>query len=468
MATTRLMALHVGKGRNAGSAIKNIIKYIENPEKTEEGTYISSYECDPRTADLEFALMKKQYIYRTGRVRGKDDVIAYHLRQSFVPGEITPEEANRLGYEAVSRFTHGKHAFIVATHTDKKHIHNHIIFSAVDLDCDRKFRNFLQSGMAFRRLNDVICIENGYSIVENPKGKEKTYDEWMADKKTATQRDLLREAIDQVLEMKPSGMEELLRILEQSGWEIKRGKHISARRSDEKRFKRFDSLGAEYSPESLEAILKGEKIHAPKKTRYRKNNEEKISLVIDIQAKLREGKGAGYERWAKTFNLKQMAKALSYLTEIGVNSFEELDEKTAAAIAEHDRLGDQIKASETKMAEIKVLETHIRNYVKTRETYVAYRKAGYSKKFLAEHDQEIMIHKAAKKAFDDLNVKKLPTVKSLQTEYAELLTQKKKDYAEYRKADAEMRRLLTAKANLSKLAERDLDDKNKSQERKNR
>ena len=161
MATTCLMPLHVGKGRNVGTAISDIIDYVENPDKTEKGQLVTSYGCNARIADKEFLFAKKLYIQKTGSVRGADDVIAYHLRQSFVPGEITPEEANRLGRELAMRFTKGKNAFLVCTHIDKAHIHNHIIISAVNLDCDRKFRNFWGSTKALRRLNDTLCIENG-------------------------------------------------------------------------------------------------------------------------------------------------------------------------------------------------------------------------------------------------------------------------------------------------------------------
>ena len=169
MATTRIMPLHVGKGRTESRAISDIIDYVANPQKTDGGKLITGFACDSRTADAEFLLAKRQYIAATGRVRGKDDVIAYHVRQSFVPGEITPEEANRLGVEFAKRFTKGKHAFVVCTHIDKAHVHNHIIWSAVTLDCDRKFRNFWGSTKAVRRLSDTICIENGLSVVKNPK-----------------------------------------------------------------------------------------------------------------------------------------------------------------------------------------------------------------------------------------------------------------------------------------------------------
>ena len=181
MATTRIMPLHTGKGRTVGQAISDIIDYVENPEKTDHGRLITSFQCDSRVADAEFLLTKKQYIQKTGRVRGEDDVIAYHLRQSFVPGEITPEEANRLGQELARRFTKGKNAYIVCTHIDKNHIHNHIIWNAVSLDCERKFRNFWGSTRAVRRLNDTICIENGYSIVENPKSHGKSYNKWLGE-----------------------------------------------------------------------------------------------------------------------------------------------------------------------------------------------------------------------------------------------------------------------------------------------
>ena len=177
----------------------------------------------------------------------------------------------------------------------------------------------------------------------------------------------------------------------------------------------------------------------------------KVNLLVDIQEKLQAGKGAGYARWAKVFNLKQMAQTMNYLTEHGLLEYAVLEEKAAMATARHNELSAQIKAAETRMAEIAVLRTHIINYAKTREVYAAYRKAGYSKKFLAEHEADILLHKAAKQAFDDLGIKKLPTVKSLQAEYATLLEGKKKDYAEYRRSREEMRELLAAKANVDRL-----------------
>ena len=392
MATTRIMPLHIGKGRTESQAVSDIIDYVSNPQKTDNGRLVTGFACDSRVADAEFLLAKREYISATGRVRGADDVLAYHVRQSFVPGEITPEEANRLGVEFAKRFTKGNHAFVVCTHIDKSHIHNHIIWNAVNLNCDRKFRNFWGSTRAVRRLNDTICVENGYSIVEDPKPHGKSYNKWLGDRAKPSHREQLRMMIDQALEQKPADFDGLLKLLAEMGCEVsRRGQAIRLKAPGWKNVARMDEkLGQGYSEDEIRAVLAGEKEHTPRK-------------------------------------------------------------KAAAATTRHNELSAQIKAAETRMAEIAVLRTHIINYVKTREVYAAYRKAGYSKKFLAEHEADILLHKAAKQAFDDLGIKKLPTVKSLQAEYATLLEGKKKDYAEYRRSREEMRELLAAKANVDRL-----------------
>ena len=452
MATTRIMPLHIGKGRTESKAVSDIIDYVENPQKTDNGRLITGYGCDSRTADAEFLLAKRQYIAATGRVRGADDVIAYHVRQSFKPGEITPEEANRLGVEFAKLFTKGRHAFVVCTHIDKSHIHNHIIWSAVNLDCDRKFRNFWGSTKAVRRLSDTICIENGLSIVEDPKPHGKSYNKWLGDEAKLSHKELLRQGIDRALAQKPASVEELLRLLEQDGFTVhRRGKTISIGAEGWGNNVRFDRLGDGYTMDDLLAVLSGQKEHTPRRKTTPQAEPPKVNLLVDIQAKLQAGKGAGYARWAKVFNLKQMAQTMNFLTEHNLLEYSELAEKAAAASAHHNELSAQIKAAEKRIAEIAVLRTHIINYAKTRETYVAYRKAGYSRKFREEHEQEILLHQAAKNAFDEMGVKKLPKVKDLQAEYAKLLEEKKKTYAEYRHSREEMRELLTAKANVDRV-----------------
>ena len=320
-----------------GRAISDIIDYVENPEKTDNGRLISSFQCDSRIADAEFLLSKRQYQSRTGRQRGADDVIAYQIRQSFVPGEITPEEANRLGYELARRFTKGNHAFIVCTHVDKAHVHNHIIWNSTSLNHDRKFRDFLGSARAMRRLSDTICVQNGYSIVTAPKRRGKSYDKWLGSK-PPSYRDQLRMAIDAALAQKPADLDTLWRLLQDAGIEVSpRGKSVRLKMPGGKRFIRLD---------------------------------------------------------------------------------------------------------------------------------VAYRKAGYSKKFKAEHESEILLHQAAKKFFDESGMKKLPTVKSLQAEYAALLAEKKDAYADYRKARDDMKELLTVQANVQKLMGDEVQEQKKDTERR--
>ena len=412
MATTRIMPLHVGKGRTESRAISDIIDYVANPQKTDNGRLIAGFACDSRTVDAEFLLAKRQYIVATGRVRGADDVIAYHVRQSFRPGEITPEEANRLGVEFAKRFTKGNHAFVVCTHIDKSHIHNHIIWSSVSLEYDRKFRNFWGSTKAVRRLSDTICIENGLSIVENPNPHGKSYNKWMGDQAKPSHRELLRVAIDNALSQSPADFEELLKLLREYGCEVsKRGKSYRLKLSGWEKAARMDSLGEGYGLEDLRAVLLGKKAHTPRKKTVTQAEPPKVNLL----------------------------------------EYAVLEEKATAATAHHNELSAQIKAAEKRMAEIAVLRTHIVNYAKTREVYVAYRKAGYSKKFREEHEEEILLHQAAKNAFDEMGVKKLPKVKELQTEYAKLLEEKKKTYAEYRRSREEMRELLTAKANVDRV-----------------
>ena len=451
MATTRIMPLHIGKGRTESRAISKIIDYVANPQKTDHGRLITGYECDSRVADAEFMLAKRQYIAATGRVRGADDVIAYHVRQSFCPGEITPEEANRLGVEFAKRFTKGKHAFIVCTHIDKAHVHNHIIWSSVNLDCDRKFRNFWGSTKAVRRLSDTICIENGLSIVENPKPHGKSYDQWLGDQAKPSHRELLRAAIDNALAQKPADLDELLKLLRKSGCEVsKRGKSYRLKLPGWSKVSRLDSLGDGYTLEDLLAVLAGQKVHTPRQKPVKRADLSKVNLLVDIQAKLQAGKGAGYARWAKVFNLKQMAQTVNYLTEHNLLEYAVLEEKAAAATAHHNELSARIKAAEKQLAEIAVLRTHIINYAKTHEVYTAYRKAGYSKAFLEAHREEITLHKAAKAAFDEAGLQKLPKVKELDAEFAELLTKKKSAYPDYRKARNEMQELVRAQKNVER------------------
>ena len=240
MAATKLIAMHQNKGRSVMRCLKDRTDYAMNGEKTDEGKYISSYQCNPELVDLEFAQAKKEYLHKTWR-QPKGDVIAYQIRQSFKPGEITPEEANEVGYETGMRFTKGKHAFIVATHVDRAHIHNHIIFNSTNLECDRKFRDFWFSGIALQRLSDIICLEHGLSVIPKVKPSERQRRTKYPER--VSMRDVIREDILKCLDQKPADFEELLKLLQAEGYEIKRGKHTAVCGKEQKRFIRFRSLG---------------------------------------------------------------------------------------------------------------------------------------------------------------------------------------------------------------------------------
>lgn len=213
MATTRIIPMHLNKGKSIKQCLSERLDYGENPEKTQNGQLITSYACDPASADAEFALSKREYFQITGRSQ-QSDVIAYQIRQSFRPGEITPEEANRIGYEFAERFLKGSHAFIVCTHTDKRHIHNHIYWNSTSLDCTRKFRNFWGSTMAVRQLSDLICVQHRLSVVENPKPHGMSYNRWQGSVDKLSNRDRLCLDIDEALAKKPHDFDGFLLLME--------------------------------------------------------------------------------------------------------------------------------------------------------------------------------------------------------------------------------------------------------------
>ena len=443
MAATRLIALHKNKGKSVAACLKDRTDYAQNPDKTAQGELVSSYACSPLTVDEELLLSKRQYEQSTGRSQ-KRDVIAYQIRQSFKPGEITPEEANQVGYELAMRFTKGKHAFLVATHIDRQHIHNHVLFNSTSLDGTRKFRDFFLSGLAVQRLSDQICLEHQLSVIEIKPYRERQKRIPYPPKESNRER--LCGVIDTILAENPTDFEAFLSALEQQGYEIKRGKYTSVKCPRQKRFIRFKTLGEGYSEEEIKTVLTGKAKHQPHQKQPPK--EQPFQLLVDIQAKMAEGKGEGYKKWAAKHNLKEMSKTLLFLQEQKILSADELKERTEAAVSQYHALGDSIKAAEKRMAEISALREHIIHFAKTCDVYAEYRKSGYSKKFLETHREAIELHRAAKAAFDEAGLQKLPKVKELDAEFAELLTKKKVAYPDYRKAREEMQPLLRAQKNV--------------------
>lgn len=457
------MPLHIGKGRDVSTAIADIIDYVKNPQKTDYGRLITGYECDTRTADAEFVLSKRQYFNLTGRQRGADDVIAYHLRQAFKPGEVTPEEANEIGRELAMKLTKGNNAFVVCTHTDKRHVHNHIIINSTNLDCTRKFRNFWGSTWAIRRMNDKLCMEHGLSVIENPKPSRGHYGTWLGDEQQPSYQEQLRRFIDAALEEKPKHFSDFLEKLKGYGVTVNtERKNLRLKVPGQERFTRCNTLKGDYTEQAIKERIEGTRTVTPRRP-GRKPVPPKIGLLVDIDAAIRAGKGPGYERWAKVFNLKQLSQAVLYLKEHGDMSYEELKERSAAATTKFNELSAEIKELEAQMTANGELQKQIVNYAKTRAVYVDYRKAGYSKKFKEAHEADILIHQAAKKYFDELELKKLPSVKSLREEYAGLLAQKRAAYAAYKQAREEMKELYNVKSNVEHLLE--IDERNHTPDR---
>ena len=426
MATTRIIPMHINKGKTISQCMKARIDYVKNPDKTEDGTLISSYECTPESADHEFVLARNEYMSLVGK-HNSNEVIAYQLRQSFKPGEVTAEEANQIGYELASRLLGGDHAFLVATHTDKKHIHNHIVFCATSLDCTHKFRNRWNSSRLVAEISDELCREHHLSVIENPQNKTVSYDKWQGDQKELTQRDSLRMIVDAALRLQPDGFDALMQLMEEAGCLIKQGAHISIRPPEGKRYIRLDSLGAEYSEASLRQSLDGKHIHIPKVPR-RDYTPSQVKRLIDIEAKLRtgKGKGKGYIVWAERNNIDAKAQSIIYLKEHKISSLGELEAQIMVLRSERNALHASIREKQNRMKEINQQRQAIRDYRRTKDVYTQYKDSGWSVKFYNEHRDEIEAHRKAQAVYTAAEGK-LPTLKELSAEYDALREHKKKD-----------------------------------------
>ncbi|MCD8147047.1 MAG: relaxase/mobilization nuclease domain-containing protein [Clostridiales bacterium] len=457
MATTFLKPLHAGKGRSIAQALGQSTDYVKNPDKTDGGEWISAYQCNPSIVDAEFLFSKRQYEAQTGKTHKSNDVIAYHMRQSFKPGEITPEKANQIGYDLAMSLTKGNHAFIVCTHVDKRHIHSHIIFNSTSLDCTRKFRNFWGSSFAIRKISDILCLENGLSVIEDPNPSRGSYGSWLGENKPLTNRQKLEQMIDGALTPDCKSYEDFLAAMQTSGAEIKTGKHLAFKIPEAKRFIRCDSLAEDYTEDAIRERLEGKrkiKQRQAQKPLSAKGDMRPHSL-IDIQAKLTQVNSPGFERWAKSYNLKEIAKTVVWMKERGMNDVEKFADACDAATERYHELSDKTKANEAKMKEIAELQRQISTYGKTRDVYLQYKKLPKKKQaaFYEAHRSDIMLHEAAKRYFDSLGLAKLPSIKALKQEYAALATENKKLYPDQKAARKEMIDLLTAKSNLERFLE---------------
>lgn len=465
MAISKIRPLH---GRNGESILRTLHKrlnYGMNPKKTDQGRLISGYQCDPPNAYKEFYATKQLYDNLIGRRQEhRKNVIAYLLVQSYKVGEITPEDANRLAYETALEFTKGDHAFIVCTHVDKKNIHTHVYFNSTALDASRKFKNPYNSYRKLRSINDRMCKEHGYFVIENPKEKGKSYKEWSADKAGTSWKSKLRETIDAVL---PSAkdFDDFLDRMRQAGYEIKRGKYISFRAPGQERFTRAKRLGADYTEEAISARLNGKQKPTPTQKKVRREFAENVNLLIDIQAKIDTGKGFGYERWAKIFNLKQAAKTFNYLSEHGIADYASLLDRMALVAESMSNSSSGIRKLEGRMAEIAALKKHIVDYSKTKKVFDQYKSSGWNKAFRAQHTDELRLRQEAKQAFDAFKGNTFPTMAQLHTDYSALLEQKKAQYEEYRRLKNEQSELQTVRQNVDQILRVELPDRQREQER---
>lgn len=451
MAVSDLLPRKRTKGRSRLQTMRDRIGYDMKEEKTADGALISAYMCCPESAAEEFEVSRLLYEKNTGRKQLENrDIIAYRMIQSFAPGEITPEDANKLGYELAMEFTKGRHQFVVSTHVDKAHIHNHVEFNSVNLDCDGKFNNFKNSSFALRELNDRLCLEHGYSVIEDPKARGQRYQEKATAKRGRSHKERLRRTIDRVLPLSRD-FDDFLDRMRDEGYEVKRrGKSLEFKDGEQERFTRSYRLGEDYTEEALRRRAGEVPLKTPvKKKKY--ISDRKVNLLVDIEAKLKAGKGKGYERWAQVFNIKEAAKTLNFLTEKGITDYEKLAELAEKSAGHFDAVSAQIRELEERIAKNRELQGHIVDYAQTVDIYRAYRKAKDKAAYRAAHGEELEKYEAAKRAFDAWPEKPLPKTAQLSEEFTALIDQKKVCYSEYRAAKKEMIEYNNAKQNVDRL-----------------
>lgn len=426
MAATCIISIHINKGKTARQCIGERLDYIMNPKKTDGGILISAYACSPETAADEFMLFRQEYQANTGRTQ-ENEVIGYHVRQAFKPEEITPEEANGIGNELASQMTDNHFAYVVATHIDKHHIHNHIIICSTDLNGQHKYRDVKQSAKDLTQISDSLCREHSLSVIQNPQDKTVTYDKWQGNQRRFTHRDELRMIIDMALRTQPDGFDALMQLLEDVGCLIKRGAQISIKPPEGERYIRLDTLGSEYDEASLRRTLAHDHVHIPKIPRG-DFTESQVKRLIDIEAKLRASKGKGFQVWAERNNIDAKAQMIIFLKEHHIGSLEELNDQIQGLTDHQNELKAALREKQNRMKEINRQRQTIRDYSRTKEVYTQYLESGWSVKFYQEHRQEIEDHKNAQAVYGSLGGK-LPTLKELTAEYDGLKEQKENDQA---------------------------------------
>ena len=434
----------VTKIKPVKSTLSKALDYIENPDKTDGKMLISSFGCSYETADIEFG-------YTLSQALDKGSNLAFHLIQSFAPGEVDYEKAHEIGKQLADAVTKGQHEYVVTTHIDKGHIHNHVIFCAVNFVDHHKYNSNKRSYYGIRNMSDKLCRENGLSVVVPGKGsKGKSYAEYQAEKTGTSWKGKLKIAVDALIPQ-VSSFEELLTRLQAAGYEIKPGKYVSCRAPGQERFTRLKTLGADYTEEAIRERIAGRRTKVAKAPREQRG----VSLLIDIENSIKAAQSKGYEQWAKIHNLKQAAKTMNFLTEHKIEQYADLVSRIEEMSAESGQAADALKNAEKRLADMAVLIKNVSTYQKTKPVYDAYRKARNREKYRAGQEQAIILHEAAARSLKAAGIAKLPNLAALQSEYEALQAQKEALYADYGKLKKKVREYDIIKQNIDSILQAD-------------
>ena len=417
------------------------IAYILNPEKTDEKLLVSSYGCASETAAREFEWTRK-----IAEQKGMNPVriIARHVIQSFGIGEVTPELAHEIGKQFADEILGGKYEYVLTTHIDKDHVHNHLIFNAVDFVDYHAYKSYKRIYYDMREISDRLCKENGLSVIPPSQNKGMGYKEYTEAKRGTSWKQKLKQTIDRLV-ITAKDYDDFLRLMQEAGYEIKTGKYISFRAEGQERFTRSKTIGENYTEERIKERIAG---RTPRRSR-KQTTPNGISLIGDIQERIRLIDSKGYEHKAKLTILKEAARTLNYLTENNLLQYADLEKKVEDVHSSYDRIGKELKGVEARLREVQPLIKNISNYQRLKPVYDAFQKAKDKPGFKAKHEAEIVIFEAARSTLLAMQGdEKLPSLKTLQAEQQRLLEEQQRLYDERAKLKKEVKQIETIKSNV--------------------
>ena len=433
MAVTKIKAIR--------GTLSKAIAYILNPEKTDEKLLVSSYGCASETAAREFEWTRK-----IAEQKGMNPVriIARHVIQSFEIGEVTPELAHEIGKQFADEILGGKYEYVLTTHIDKDHVHNHLIFNAVDFVDYHAYKSYKRIYYDMREVSDRLCKENGLSVIPPSQNKGMGYKEYTEAKRGTSWKQKLKQTIDRIV-ITAKDYDDFLRLMQEAGYEIKTGKYISFRAKGQERFTRSKTIGENYTEERIKERIAG---RTPRRSQ-RQTTPKGISLIRDIQERIRLIDSRGYEYKAKLTILKEAARTLNYLTENSLLQYADLEKKVEDVHSSYDRTGKELKDVEARLREVQPLIKNISNYQRLKPVYDAFQKAKDKPSFKAKHEAELVIFEAARSTLLAMQGdEKLPSLKTLQAEQQRLLEEQQRLYDERAKLKKEVKQIETIKSNV--------------------